>query len=289
MEMRNRRGFTLIELLVVIAIIAVLAAILFPIFAKARNAARKSGCQSNLVQIGKAIKMYASDNDDTYPTNRDHTAWTATPPAAPNAFIRLRCYLSAPTWLATNSRPQNSYNFVEGLAPFVEKVEDSGGSETIWRCPGASDLSYPLPPDPNAPGAIVSYCMSFYMLEQTESKMSQPSNLLLVREVDRKVNALARPCPTTAPTATVPGGSGVPTYVFLDSPGIAGSTIIPNPDPSRHDDGMNALYGDGHVKYVPLSQVATYSGGSWTPNACSVDPDGRYWVGSTDARIYVTP
>ena len=61
--MRQRRGFTLIELLVVIAMIAIMAAILFPVFAQAREAARQTSCGSNLRQIGMAIKMYVQDND----------------------------------------------------------------------------------------------------------------------------------------------------------------------------------------------------------------------------------
>jgi prepilin-type N-terminal cleavage/methylation domain-containing protein len=61
--MRARRGFTLIELLVVIAIIAILAAILFPVFAKARDRARRAACVSNLKQIGTAIVMYGDDYD----------------------------------------------------------------------------------------------------------------------------------------------------------------------------------------------------------------------------------
>jgi len=62
---RRRQGFTLIELLVVIAIIAILAAILFPVFAQARGAARKASCQSNLKQIATAWTMYAQDYDET--------------------------------------------------------------------------------------------------------------------------------------------------------------------------------------------------------------------------------
>jgi prepilin-type N-terminal cleavage/methylation domain-containing protein/prepilin-type processing-associated H-X9-DG protein len=64
---RNREGFTLIELLVVIAIIAILAAILFPVFARARRAAMKTSCLNNLKQIGTGISMYTSDWDDRYP------------------------------------------------------------------------------------------------------------------------------------------------------------------------------------------------------------------------------
>jgi len=65
----RRRGFTLIELLVVIAIIAILAAILFPVFARAREKARQASCQSNEKQLGLAIIMYTSDYDQKFPTN----------------------------------------------------------------------------------------------------------------------------------------------------------------------------------------------------------------------------
>lgn len=60
----SRRGFTLIELLVVIAIIAILAAILFPVFARAREAARQTSCRSNVKQLGTALSMYAQDYDE---------------------------------------------------------------------------------------------------------------------------------------------------------------------------------------------------------------------------------
>jgi len=62
--MRTRRGFTLIELLVVIAIIAILAAILFPVFARAREKARQTSCLSNMKQFGLAMLMYAQDYDE---------------------------------------------------------------------------------------------------------------------------------------------------------------------------------------------------------------------------------
>ena len=67
----KRNGFTLIELLVVIAIIAILAAILFPVFAKAREKARQTSCLSNTKQIGLAIMQYMSDYDQRLPYNRN--------------------------------------------------------------------------------------------------------------------------------------------------------------------------------------------------------------------------
>jgi prepilin-type N-terminal cleavage/methylation domain-containing protein/prepilin-type processing-associated H-X9-DG protein len=75
-----KRGFTLIELLVVIAIIAILAAILFPVFARARENARKSSCQNNLKQITIGFKQYINDFDERYPIPAVTTNPGATPP-----------------------------------------------------------------------------------------------------------------------------------------------------------------------------------------------------------------
>lgn len=89
----HRRGFTLIELLVVIAIIAILAAILFPVFAQAREAARKTSCLSNMKQLGLATLLYVQDYDETFPMNLYfgdtpfpcvYTAWTAIIPYSKN-------------------------------------------------------------------------------------------------------------------------------------------------------------------------------------------------------------
>jgi prepilin-type N-terminal cleavage/methylation domain-containing protein len=71
MQTHKERGFTLIELLVVIAIIAILAAILFPVFARARESARRSGCLSNMKQVTTGILMYTQDYDEVLPFSQD--------------------------------------------------------------------------------------------------------------------------------------------------------------------------------------------------------------------------
>jgi prepilin-type N-terminal cleavage/methylation domain-containing protein len=74
MRRTQPRGFTLIELLVVVAIIAILAAILFPVFARARESARKTACMSNVGQITRAMLMYAQDNDEKFMAGKDDCA-----------------------------------------------------------------------------------------------------------------------------------------------------------------------------------------------------------------------
>lgn len=74
----TRRGFTLIELLVVIAIIAILAAILFPVFAQAREKARQTQCLSNMRQLSNAVMMYVQDYDELYPMTANYNDGTMT-------------------------------------------------------------------------------------------------------------------------------------------------------------------------------------------------------------------
>lgn len=84
---KGARGFTLIELLVVIAIIAILAAILFPVFAKAREAARQSSCLNNNRQLGTGMMMYVQDYDETYPLDPGGTENASA--ADPAAWFRV--------------------------------------------------------------------------------------------------------------------------------------------------------------------------------------------------------
>jgi prepilin-type N-terminal cleavage/methylation domain-containing protein/prepilin-type processing-associated H-X9-DG protein len=89
---RRSRGFTLIELLVVIAIIAILAAILFPVFAQAREKARQSTCLSNMRQVGLGLQMYTQDYDETLPYNRSDVPNFGDPRAQSNFLSAIIPY-----------------------------------------------------------------------------------------------------------------------------------------------------------------------------------------------------
>jgi prepilin-type N-terminal cleavage/methylation domain-containing protein/prepilin-type processing-associated H-X9-DG protein len=103
---KTTSGFTLIELLVVIAIIAILAAILFPVFAQARAKARQAACLSNQRQIGTAMLMYAQDADETYPLRQADIEPFAT---------------GAPNW-------------IKGIMPYMKSYE-------VLRCPDSVDAT----------------------------------------------------------------------------------------------------------------------------------------------------
>jgi prepilin-type N-terminal cleavage/methylation domain-containing protein/prepilin-type processing-associated H-X9-DG protein len=111
---RRKAGFTLIELLVVIAIIAILAAILFPVFAKARERAKLTSCLSNTKQLGTALRMYIDDNDDKLMYNPYYTTDYAVPARdkQQSFIVCLDKYLkSADVWAcpSINLRTSNSY------------------------------------------------------------------------------------------------------------------------------------------------------------------------------------
>jgi prepilin-type N-terminal cleavage/methylation domain-containing protein/prepilin-type processing-associated H-X9-DG protein len=115
---RIRAGFTLIELLVVIAIIAILAAILFPVFAQAREKARQTSCLSNEKQIGLAVLQYTQDYDETYPCGSLYDAGDNTYISWP---YRIAPYMKSvqAVWCASDGDPKYGTRDNTGLGPMV--------------------------------------------------------------------------------------------------------------------------------------------------------------------------
>jgi prepilin-type N-terminal cleavage/methylation domain-containing protein len=150
MPRRKRPGFTLIELLVVIAIIAILAAILFPVFAQAREKARSATCLSNNKQIGLAMAMYTQDYDQTYPPQRTDGMVT----------------------LAAGGKEGTYY---DALRPYQK-------NDQIWLCPSAE-------PNSNGKAKLTPPAMAYHMNGNlitaaglAEAAVAAPASCMLMRE-----------------------------------------------------------------------------------------------------------
>ena len=119
----KQRGFTLIEILMVIAIIAVLGAILFPVFASVREKGRQISCVSNLHQLGLAIELYAQDSDDILPLGGD--------PIDTNTEL-WRIAWSGKYWALAQQLP-----------PLPKVLGPYAAGSGVWRCP--SDTGFDVP------------------------------------------------------------------------------------------------------------------------------------------------
>ena len=159
--MRNQRprGFTLIELLVVIAIIAILAAILFPVFAKARERATATACMSNMKQIGVAIYSYLQDYDESYPLNR----------------------FPAPGFPVGGNLDGSPYTWKNAISPLLKSTE-------VLRCPSNpardyKDASGQWPRSYAYNGAVFhEYTWSNTCAPCTLSKIKDPVSTLFIVE-----------------------------------------------------------------------------------------------------------
>jgi prepilin-type N-terminal cleavage/methylation domain-containing protein/prepilin-type processing-associated H-X9-DG protein len=209
---RSRRGFTLIELLVVIAIIAILAAILFPVFARAREKARQSSCQSNLKQIGLAYAMYAQDYDERLP--------------------RGSGYVAAATVISTYGE------WYITLAPYIKNTQ-------IYNCPSSpyTDINAGGTTS-NALGYGVGYTRNLWLSTLAMAQIVEPANCIQL--VDGRNNYARWQCPAHL--------AGSPTYVASSGPDTSNTNYAWTN--TRHNDGANYLFCDGHVKWLKVMGLA---------------------------------
>jgi prepilin-type N-terminal cleavage/methylation domain-containing protein len=155
------RGFTLIELLVIIAIIAILAAILFPVFAQAREKARQTQCLGNLKQMALAVQIYAQDYDEVMPPANDRVLDFANPDPA------TRSKADGP-WLPS---------FLSALQPYMK-------NEQIQACPslGAVDPNNQAVPPPTS-RSRASYMGNGVIMGQSLAAVQAPAEFIYLQEL----------------------------------------------------------------------------------------------------------
>jgi len=240
---QKKKGFTLIELLVVIAIIAILAAILFPVFARAREKARTSSCQSNLKQIMLGIKMYVQDYDEKF--------------MAPNSYN------------AVAGSTANTHNNVweAGEVPWVTQLDPYIKNFQVFKCPsyGTYNIGYGYNP-------FLQWSKrgeGYYPAGASEGDVRNFAATVCLADVNSSPTT-----PTAGNFDLMISDNGTISRAGAIEAGLAGSSVpettgaVPMggaPEP-RHSDGCNFAFTDGHVKWIKTRTQIMYNPNEFSPN-----------------------
>jgi prepilin-type N-terminal cleavage/methylation domain-containing protein/prepilin-type processing-associated H-X9-DG protein len=232
--MKNQRAFTLIELLVVIAIIAILAAILFPVFAQAREKARAVSCLSNMKQMGTALMMYVQDYDETLAGNHlgaphnnqgDSGLTNAAGTANPLGFMTPE--------LATGSTVVR--NWARDIFPYMKNLQ-------VYYCPNATPRSSFSAGSGYAEttvtgGGNLSYLLNGIVSSKAIAAIPAPADIIFLEEYKFKTRVShVRPCVVTGST----------TRFYQFNHGFYNY---------QHSEGGNLLYCDGHAKFKKKTAI----------------------------------
>ena len=246
-NLHRANAFTLIELLVVIAIIAILAAILFPVFARARENARRTSCLSNLQQIGLGLMQYTQDYDEK---------------------ITLSWYGPRADGLEDSNKTTGDYKWMDAIYPYVK-------SEQLFVCPSDSinTVYHYYQNEAGSNYDFGSYAMNVAYWDPDPSNVYQSPYAKSLATLDDPSGTIYATEYWDSPSS---GGSGT-----IVAPEIAWKSVTSGQSliyqtthggiPSfgrvlaRHLDTVNVLFTDGHVKNQKISQLAHKgSGGQYT-------------------------
>lgn len=221
-------GFTLIELLVVIAIIAILAAILFPVFAQARESARKTACISNMRQMGTALIMYVDDHDDCFPVVRSI-------PLDPDGEDLVPVIVRGES---VGSWPERLVSITTVLRPYIKNDGIFLCPSAVAGCPGRT-LTVPTNPGSRATWKLTYWCFGYNF--PGNSPFSFPPGSVSYRDFNIMDGR-------TMASLGSPGGAALPP---AEQPVIIDQRIELSSTRARfaHRGGAAHVFADGHVKW----------------------------------------
>ncbi|HZH98309.1 MAG TPA: prepilin-type N-terminal cleavage/methylation domain-containing protein [Fimbriimonadaceae bacterium] len=286
----SARGFTLIELLVVIAIIAILAAILFPVFAQAKTAAKKTASLSNLKQQSTAVQIYMGDSDDVFPL--------AFAPNAPAGDYSWNYFIPVPATMLAASEPTWKRNGAEvfvynSIMPYMKNLD-------MLNCPGGVKLSTTgsYGPSSGIPPAInnhVTYTYNGLLNGYGSSGVTSPSKLTVFwhGQGKRSLRGLGYATPwlvcnnSNAPCVYVPPKTGCAAgnngeqggYTTRTGAGTGNKQGV-----NIFNNGIIISYADTSAKFkklgTPSSDVNQRTDprtDPWARYDANSSPRGRYW------------
>ncbi len=246
--MRHRLGFTLIELLVVIAIIAILAAILFPVFAQAREKARSTACLSNLKQVGMATRMYSQDYDEVlvpnylYSSTSTYAWWFD----LLQPYVKNRDVFVCPNWSSVD---------VYATAPGAPKQTvkwSYGGNNWHWWPNGEKN-----DPDLLGPMGVNRVGLN---INASEASVQFPANTLYL------MDAVSQEIWSPPQHDYCNDGKGFDKPTNFKRYPARGFVHF------RHSEGFNAVFVDGHAKWL---RRTTYDMWARDPSSANRDQRGK--------------
>ena len=227
-----KKGFTLIELLVVIAIIAILAAILFPVFAQAREKARQTSCLSNTKQIGTALQLYCDDYEETVPffADKDTPVSNYDSNYPCNTFKVINGNAKAVITGFSTTYSNGIYTWMDSIFPYVKNVN-------MYMCPSVKGkLGYGY--NMNLVTTNWSQGITANLAVQSPVSLSSIKNtaeLVFVGDscINSNIYAVPYISPYTINNCSLRSGWG---------------------PAARHNEGLNYTFVDGHAKYYKRTQ-----------------------------------